>query len=208
VKLLIASQNPKKLKELHEIFAQVLPQKNLKKITLVSLSEFPNIQDVEEDGKTFEENAIKKALGYAKQTGFLTLADDSGLCVDALDGGPGIFSARYAGAGKNDLDNCHKLIKEISSVPENKRSAHFECAVAIALPNRLIGTAHGTVSGVILTAMRGSHGFGYDPLFYYPPFIKTLAEVPTSKKHQISHRFKALKQAAVVLSKFLSDNNL
>lgn len=208
MKLLIASNNQKKLKELKKILAQTLSSSEFKKVEVVTLSEFPNIQEVNEDGKTFEENAIKKALGYAKQTGLLTLADDSGLCVDALGGGPGVFSARYAGEGQDDLANCKKVMDQISATRESKRMGRFECVIAIAEPQKLIGTARGVVEGIILSEMRGEGGFGYDPLFFYPPFKQTFGEVDRSRKDLVSHRSKALKQAIFILSKYLSGNKL
>ena len=207
-KLLVASHNQKKLKELQKILKETFDSAQFRKIELVSLSQFPNVHEVIEDGKTFEENAIKKAIGYAKQTGLLTLADDSGLCVDALNGEPGIFSARYAGEEKDDVANCVKVINQIREVTESKRTGRFECVIAIADPEKVIGTSRGVVEGMILPEMRGEGGFGYDPLFYYPPFKQTFGEVDFSRKAQVSHRSKALKLAIQILSNYLSDNKL
>ena len=208
MKLLIASQNPKKLKELQEILNDHLNKTILRSLKLQSLSDFPNINEIKEDGKTFEENAVKKALGYAAQTGLLTLADDSGLSVDVLNGEPGVYSARFAGDEKDDRENCEKVLRLLEKAPDAKRAAKFECVIAIAEPNRLIGTTKGEVKGVILRKLRGSGGFGYDPLFFYPPFNKTFAEVSGKEKHQVSHRSAALKSAIKILAKYLSDNNL
>ncbi len=204
MKLLIASKNLKKLKELEEIFAGALDPKIKNEIELVSLADFPAVQEIDEDGKTFEENAIKKALGYAIATNLLTLADDSGLSVDALNGAPGVFSARFAGEGKDDLENCKKVLHSMKKVPESKRWAKFECVIAIAEPGRLIGTAKGEIKGMILAEMRGSGGFGYDPLFYYPPFQKTLAEIGQNLKNSVSHRSSALKKSQVIISQYIT----
>ena len=177
MKLLVASQNQKKLKELNEVLKFTLSATESNCLELVVLSEFPQISEVLEDGHTFEENAIKKAVGYARQTNLLTIADDSGLCVDALNGEPGVFSARYAGVDKNDLANCQKVINQLRLIPKNKRTGRFECVIALATSKGLIGTAAGVVNGMILNELRGSGGFGYDPLFYYPPFKRTFAQV-------------------------------
>ncbi len=206
MKLLIASKNPKKLNELKIILSGLLAGGREKQtIELVSLADFPNAAEIEEDGKTFEENAVKKALGYAAKTNLLTLADDSGLSINALNGEPGVHSARFAGAGKNDRDNCRKVLSLLEKVPEAKRTAKFECVIAIAEPARLIGAVHGEVKGIILRELRGRSGFGYDPLFFYPPFKKTFAEVNPKKKNSVSHRSAALKKAQVLLLQYLTE---
>lgn len=200
MKLLVATKNKKKLNELSEILSELV---ELKHIELISLASFPKIDEVEEIGITFEENAIQKAVGYAKQTGLLTLAEDSGLSVDVLRGAPGVYSARFAGPGKNDLENCIKVLELMRNVPPKSRNAQFECSIAIASPDALAGTTQGIVRGRILTEMRGENGFGYDPLFFYPPFGKTLAEVDFSKKNSISHRRIALEKAQLILAQYL-----
>jgi len=184
-RLLVASGNAKKLKELQELLKD-LP------VTLLSLKDFPNVTEVEEDGFSFRENAEKKAIGFAKQTGQLTLADDSGLSVDYLKGEPGIYSARFAGLEKDDLKNCQKVLQLLKGVPPEDRGASFKCAVALATPQAVISVAEERVSGFITDKMTGQGGFGYDPLFFYPEFGTTFAEVPADKKHTVSHRGKAL----------------
>ena len=130
------------------------------------------------------------------------------MCVDALGGESGVLSARYAGEDKDDQANCEKVIQKIQNIPENKRSARFECVIAVAKAGKLIGTAKGVVEGVILTELLGENGFGYDPLFYYPLFKKTLAQVPSNEKHHISHRAKALNASFFLLSNCLFGNDL
>ena len=196
-RLLVATANPKKLLELKGLLAD-LP------LQLVCLKDIAKYEEVPEDGSSFQENAAKKALGYAHQTGLLTLAKDSGLCCDALEGAPGIYSARFAGPGKNDRDNNLKLLRLLEKVPDNCRGAHFISAVAVAEPGRLVGAAEGTVHGIIDHQIRGTRGFGYDPVFYYPPFAKTFGEVPMELKHQVSHRSRALKNAKGLLQGCLS----
>lgn len=203
MKLLIASKNLKKLNELETIFAGSLDPKLKKQLHLVSLRDFPDIEDIPEDGATFEENAAQKALGYAKLTGLLTLADDSGLSIDALNGAPGIYSARYAGKEKDDLANLNKVLEMMKDVPDDKRGARYECVIAIAEPNRLLGTVYGKVEGVIARKPSGSGGFGYDPIFYYPSFKKTFGEIEQQDKDKISHRMKAILKSQVLISKQL-----
>ncbi len=191
-KLLIASGNAKKLKEMQDLLAG-LP------FEAVSLKAFPDVNEVPEDGKTFEENAAAKALGYARATGLLTLAEDSGLCCDALDHAPGIYSARFAGPGKNDHENNLKVLRLLEKIPDNCRGAYFKSAVALAEPGKLLGVVSGEVHGYIGREIRGTNGFGYDVLFYYPPFKKTFGEVPAEMKYKVSHRFKALEKAKELL---------
>lgn len=197
VPLLLASTNLKKRKEL-EFLVKDLP------FQVHILSDY-EVQEVAETGQSFKENAILKAEGYARQTGLLTLGEDSGLCCDALEGAPGIYSARFAGEGKSDADNNSKLLKLLEKVPDNCRGAHYVSAVAIADPSRLIGTVEGTVHGFISPELRGNGGFGYDPLFFYPPFGKTFGEVEAEMKHQVSHRAKSLEKAKVLLEKYLQE---
>lgn len=194
--LLVATGNRKKLVELQTLLADL-------SCRLLCLSDFKDIREVPEDGKTFEENAILKARGYAGQTGFLTLAEDSGLCCDALEGGPGVYSARFAGESKSDIENNRKLLKLLEKVPDNCRTAHFKSAVAIAEPKKLIGAVEGEVHGYIAKEARGSNGFGYDPVFICPAFGQTFGEVPQEMKHQVSHRSKALQKAKALLARYL-----
>jgi XTP/dITP diphosphohydrolase len=193
---LLATTNPKKLKELQEILA-ALP------FRCVGLKDIPQVVDVEETGSTFEENATLKALGYAQQTGMLTLGEDSGLCCEALDGAPGVLSARFSGSEKNDDANNQKLLGLLRDISDDKRTAYYESAIAIAEPGRLIGVVKGQVHGSITRQPIGSGGFGYDPLFFFPPFQKTFAEVPAEMKHSVSHRGRAWVQALVLLGQYL-----
>lgn len=194
-RLLVASTNVKKLRELKELLEGL-------DLELLFLGDFQT-SEVEETGKTFEENAVLKAMGYARQTGCLTLAEDSGLSCDALDGAPGVYSARFAGAGKSDAENNAKLLRVLGSMPDNCRGAHYTSAVAVARPGELLKTMQGEVYGVILTEARGTGGFGYDPLFFYPPYGKTFAEVSPELKHAVSHRAQALKSVRTFFEEFL-----
>jgi len=195
-RLLVATTNAKKLKELQDLLSD-LP------VQCLSLRDFPNVADVEETGRTFEENARIKALGYAGQTGVLTLGEDSGICCDALGGEPGVFSARFGGEPKNDDTNNKKLLELMCHVPEEKRTAYYESAIALAEPSKLIGIVRGRVQGLITRDLRGSGGFGYDPLFFYPPYRKTFGEVPVAMKHRVSHRGQALGKFRELLQNYL-----
>ncbi|MBN1493927.1 MAG: XTP/dITP diphosphatase [Candidatus Omnitrophica bacterium] len=195
-KLLLASCNKKKLKELRELF-------DMPTIEIVSLNDFDDIVEVQEDGETFEENALKKAQGYARQTRCLTLADDSGLCVDHLGGKPGVFSARYAGVDKDDKSNCNKVLTEMKDCPRHKRTARFVAVVALAEPNKVIGVVRGECEGEIAPEACGNNGFGYDPIFYYRPFGATFGEIDPAKKHAVSHRAQALEKAKVLLQEYM-----
>jgi len=186
MKLIIASKNQHKLKEIKSILS------DLPDFQVVSFNKYPKAPDVVEDGKTFHENAIKKAQEMAKYTGELVLADDSGLEVKALDGAPGVRSARYAGEGAGYQKLCQKLLKNMKKVPDGERSAQFVTVIAIANPDELIGLCKGTCRGEIVHEMKGKNGFGYDPVFYFPPAEKTLAELSPKEKNKISHRNNAL----------------
>ena len=184
--LLVATQNNGKLEELRQLLAD-LP------LELCGLTDFRDVSEVPETGESFIENASLKAAGYAKQTGLLTLADDSGLEVDALGGTPGIFSARYGGAGASDADRTARLLAELSMIPAAARSARFVSAVAIA-NNRgqILNVSVGNCDGQIGFAASGSAGFGYDPVFIPSGYDKTFAELESAIKNQISHRARAL----------------
>lgn len=191
-KLLIATTNRKKQEELRSLLADL-------NLEILSIKDFPQIKEVLETGHTFEENATLKALGYANQTGLLTVAEDSGLCCDALEGAPGIHSARFSGESSNDTENNRKLLRLLEKVPDNCRGAFFKCVVAFAEPGKLIQLFDGEVHGVIAPNVRGSQGFGYDPLFIYPPYGKTFGEVPSGMKFKVSHRAKALEKMNLFL---------
>jgi XTP/dITP diphosphohydrolase len=192
-RLLLGSNNNKKRKELEEILGE---EASLRILLPSDLGHFPSPV---EDGKTFEENAAIKALHYHKLSGLPVLADDSGLQVDALDGEPGIYSARYAGEDAGDLENNRKLLHKLTEVPDELRSARFFCVIVVVDQGAVIGSAMGTCEGVILREMRGTRGFGYDPVFFYPPEEKTFAELSPSVKNRVSHRANALRRIRPVL---------
>ena len=196
IEVVIATRNAGKLSEIQEILAPL-------GLKVLSLSDFPEIPEILEDGQTFEENAVKKAAAVAHQTSQVAIADDSGLAVDALQGRPGVFSSRYAGGDATDADRYRKLLKEMAGVPEGEREAAFICAVAIASPNGKVEVVKGECRGEIALAPKGSHGFGYDPVFYFPEAGKTMAELEPEVKNRISHRARALGKLKQVLPNFL-----
>jgi XTP/dITP diphosphohydrolase len=185
LELVIASTNIHKVREFKSLL------KPLGRFDLLSLADFPEYTPPEETGKTFEENATLKALHAAKTLNRWVLADDSGLVVPALNGAPGVLSARYAGNDATDLENRKKLLEEISHLMEEDRQAFFECALALASPDGLKKCAKGTCEGVLLTKDKGGGGFGYDPIFVKHGYSKTFAELGESVKNRISHRRKA-----------------
>ena len=184
--LLLGTRNVGKLREI-EIILGNIPW------PIRSLREFPNVDVAAEPADTYSENAILKAQFYARETGLCALADDSGLEVEALGGAPGVYSARYAGAGASDADRRSLLLSELASVPAESRNARFVCVVAIAMPDgTLLNVSEGLCNGKITFAPRGEGGFGYDPLFVPDGFNQTFAELPDSIKNRISHRARAL----------------
>lgn len=187
-KLLVATNNPGKIREYEELLTD-LPE--TLEITFPAREELT--LEVEESGETFEENACIKALAYAQASGLLSLADDSGLEVEALGGAPGVHSARYAGPDATDTDRYRKLLDALSGIPAGQRKARFYCVVALALPDGTIHTAEGSCEGEIGFAPRGDHGFGYDPVFIVKGHAgQTMAELPPDVKNEISHRARAL----------------
>jgi XTP/dITP diphosphohydrolase len=191
--LLIGTHNRHKVKEIAQ-FLQDLPW------TIKSLLDFPQIPPVQEMGSTLKENAILKAKTYAKATGLLTLADDTGLEVDALHGAPGVYSARYAGENCTYFDNNQKLLRALEGLTSEQRTAKFKCVVACYEPaSDHLQIAEGVLEGEILTKMQGQNGFGYDPVFFVPHLKKTLAELDLFEKNKISHRALALKKAKQIL---------
>jgi len=196
MKLLLATRNRDKLTELGAILGD-LP------LELVSLRDVGEVPEVEEDGDTFEENALKKARVAHEATGLATCADDSGLEVDFLHGGPGVWSARYAGPGGDYEANNRKLLEELLGVSEARRGARFVCAAALvgAAPAPLL--FRGEIHGRILTELRGENGFGYDPLFLVPDEGKTFAEMPREHKNAISHRAVAFRHVHLALKQIL-----
>ena len=196
MKLLVATHNRGKLVEYQQMFGN-LP------LELVTLNEVGIPDDVEETGTTFAENARLKAIAYAQHSGLLTLADDSGLEVDALGGEPGVYSKRYAGEGKSDAERIVFLLDKLRTVPQGKRSARFRCAIAIASPDGKLFETDGTCEGEIIFAPRGTHGFGYDPIFYFPRRGVTMAELPPEEKNRVSHRAQAAMHAKTILEKIV-----
>ena len=188
MKLLLATNNAHKAQEIREILASDFSE-------ILTMREAGIELEVEENGTTFRENALKKAeetLAYAGERFDAVLADDSGLCADALDGAPGVYSARFSGEAHNDAANNSKLVSLMQSVPEDKRTARFCCCIALARRNMDPIVVQGEVEGTILLESRGENGFGYDPFFYYAPFQKSFAELSAEEKNSVSHRRRAL----------------
>jgi XTP/dITP diphosphohydrolase len=191
--LVIATRNQKKKEEIVRLLG------HLDNIKIWSLSNFRNIPPIEEDGLSFDDNAVKKATITAEKTGMLALADDSGLEVEALGAMPGVYSARYAGPDATDEMNNRKLLEELKGVPFSKRNARYVCSVAIAEPAGRIKVTRGECYGVIANAPAGNTGFGYDPIFIIPRFSKTVAQLGPKIKDKISHRAKAIHQARRII---------
>ncbi len=190
--LLIATRNNKKKKELQSILSTW-------DVKLLTLDDFEGMPEIEEDGTTFVENAIKKARVIAQLSGCITLADDSGLVVDALGGAPGVYSARFAGLDADDSDNNRKLLDMMKGIAQEQRTARFICVIAVVAPDGLVRTVQGVCEGRIETFGRGEGGFGYDPLFIPEGFQKTFAELGDDEKNRISHRGRALQEAQYLL---------
>jgi len=203
MKLLVATRNQGKVRELQRLFA------SLEGIELIGMSAFEHVPDVIEDADTFEGNAAKKALEVARATGLPTLADDSGLVVDALGGAPGIYSARYAGSHGDDEANNDKLIGALEDVEDAKRTGRFVCALAFADPDGPLGervhVLHGAIEGHLLRERRGEGGFGYDPLFLPIGETRTTAEMPAEEKNAISHRAEASRKMHDFLGRYLPE---
>ena len=191
--LLLASQNPGKLNEMKQL-VEGLP------FRVVGPREIGILEAPRETGTTFLENASLKALYYAGRSGLLSVADDSGLSVDALAGGPGLSSSRLGGEGATDGDRNRLLLEKLTGVPEERRGAHFTSAVVVARGGTTLFQAQETVDGLIAETPHGTSGFGYDPLFFYPPFDKTFGGVPREDKDRVSHRGKAFARLRVFLS--------
>ncbi len=198
MEILIATGNAGKVREFREMLDNA-------RFTWRGLSDFPAITPVEETGHTFRANAALKAAGYARATGLWTLADDSGLEVDALQSSPGVFSARWAelhSAGKGDQANNALLLDQLKDVPDAARTARFVCVLALSNPRgQIVLTTRDTVEGVMRSTPVGSNGFGYDPLFYVPALRRTTAELSGEEKHRISHRGKALRRMKQLLQR-------
>mgnify|MGYP006139112381 CR=1 FL=1 len=192
-KLLIATRNQGKVMEFSQLFRSIPYE-------LVSLDDEGITIDVEETGSTFEENAMLKAKAYSKYSGLLTLADDSGLEVDALDGRPGIRSARYGGDGLSDRARVDLLLSELLNIPWELRKARFCCVISLVSPSGYQTTAHGSLEGIIGTVPKGSNGFGYDPVFYLSGRSCTTAELSPCEKNKLSHRGQAANKIFTILN--------
>ncbi len=201
--ILVATTNPGKVRELRALLGDVVQWK--------SLADFPGVGEVKEDGATFAENARKKALGYAQATGLWTLADDSGLVVDALGGAPGVNSARFsgekaAGADRHVIDrrNWEKLLSLLAGVPADKRTARFVCCLCLASPEEVLIETQGIVEGFITTEPAGTGGFGYDPVFLVPQLGRTVAQLRDDEKNALSHRGNAMRKLKPLLRELLA----
>lgn len=197
MKIVLATKNKGKAKEIKVILKDL-------NLELLTLDDFPETPNPVEDGKSFKENALKKARFVAKHLNIAAMADDSGLEVDILNKRPGIFSARYAGENATDEKNNRKLLKELKDIPFEKRRASYKCVIALVFPSEREATVEGGCRGLISLEAKGSGGFGYDPLFYVPEYGKTMAELPPEIKNRISHRGKALAKLKNKLMTILS----
>lgn len=207
-RILVATGNPGKLAELSEMLGTGHEQ-----IEWLSLKDYPDVPEVVEDGDTFAENARKKAIGYAAATGLWTIADDSGLVIDALDGRPGVYSARYAADqchddNRKDIDiaNYQKVLAELKDTPDEQRTARFMCCLCLASPNAVLLETEGTVEGIINHGPAGENGFGYDPIFYIPSLNKTAAQLDNQEKNKISHRGNAIRKLKPLLEELLNNS--
>jgi XTP/dITP diphosphohydrolase len=199
-KILVATTNPGKAAELQAMLDL--------DVNWLTLADFPNVPEVEEDGTTFIENASKKAIGYAGATGLWTIADDSGLVIDALGGAPGIESARFSGEKSADrtlIDhkNIAKALELLKSVPTEKRTARFVCSLCLASPEEVLIQTQGTLEGLITEKEIGNNGFGYDPIFFVPHLNKTVAQLTREEKNAISHRGSAIRKLKPLLEELL-----
>jgi XTP/dITP diphosphohydrolase len=195
VKVVVATRNQGKLREIVPLLAEL-------KLDLATIDELAPDAELREDGATFEENALAKARQAARATGLPAIADDSGLEVDALDGAPGVYSARYAGPNADDSRNNAKLLEALRDLPPARRAARFRCVAVFVDPSRGVEIVRdGACAGEILTAPRGSDGFGYDPLFLVPAEGRTMAELPLEEKNRLSHRAAAFRALAAELAR-------
>jgi len=199
--MIVATRNRGKMREVREALKGL-------GLRIHALSDLSNAPEIEENGKTFVENALKKARYYSKYFGKVTLADDSGLEVDSLQGLPGVYSARYAGERASSQENNRKLLREMEGVPISKRGARFRCVIAVVSPDGRELLAEGSCKGRIGFGEKGRRGFGYDPLFVLPNYGKTMAELSLEEKNRISHRGKALKKIRKIIQSFLDCGRL
>ena len=192
--IVLATTNKGKTREINELL-KGFP------VEIKNLDDFGQIPEVIEDGTTFDDNAYKKASFTARVLGYPAMADDSGLCVEALDGAPGVWSARYAGENATDADNVNKMLDDLKD--KDNRNAAFKCVISIAVPTGAALTYEGECQGIISKKPVGDNGFGYDPLFFYPEFNKTFAQLTVQEKGRVSHRGKALKEIADEMDKII-----
>ena len=191
-KLVLATRNQGKITEFRRILDEFAPGQ----IELIGVDQFPDLVDVDETGSTFEENSLLKSRYTCDATGLPSIADDSGLCVDFLNGDPGIFSARWAGNHGNDQANIEKLLEQLKEVPDNKRTAHFKCVASLVMPDGRVQVAEGRFEGHILHAPVGENGFGYDPIFQPLGLSISSAQMSAQEKDLVSHRGKSLRAIA------------
>ena len=196
MELVVATKNLGKVREIRKALKGF-------ELRIYTLSDFPDVPEIREDGKSFTENALKKGRFYSKYLGKLAIADDSGLEVDALGGLPGIHSARYAGKGASNRENNRKLLKEMEGIRLSKRGAKFRCVIAMVSPDGREAIAEGTCKGRIGFKEVGKKGFGYDPLFILPQYGKTMAQLSIEEKNRISHRGKALRKLRRIIETFM-----
>jgi len=195
MKIVIATSNKNKVVEIKDKFSSISD------IEIISLSDYENIPEIVEDADNFKGNALKKAEIIRDFTGEISLADDSGLEIDALNGEPGVYSARYGNENFSDIDRYNLVLEKMRGVDETKRTARFICAIAMAFPDGREFVTEGKCEGTISTEPSGSGGFGYDPVFYIPELKSTMAEISLSEKNKISHRAKALESAYKIFSR-------
>ncbi len=198
MQIVLATHNKDKIREIKNLLTD-LP------VEIKTFEDFPEMPDVDETGATLEENAILKSNAINEYTGLAALADDTGLEVDALGGQPGVYSARYAGPGCSYEDNCNKLLEELKNVSVERRGAAFRTVIAITWSEGDVETAEGIADGIITSSKQGVSGFGYDPVFYYPPAGKTFAEMTLDEKNKVSHRGLALLKAKELIKTHLKN---
>ncbi len=199
MKIVTATKNKGKISEIIKKFRDL----NISGIELLSLSEFPDMPDIIEDGSTFSENSLIKAKAVSAFTGLISIADDSGLSVDALDGRPGVLSARYGGNGIDDKSRNILLLEEMKDIPIEKRNAKFVCVITLFFPDSRSYSVSGECNGIINFSPSGNNGFGYDPVFFLPEFNRTMAELSIEEKNKISHRGKAIDSLAELLKELI-----
>ncbi len=196
IDLIVATRNKKKFAEIKGLLSDM-------DIRVSSLADYPDMPSIEEDGRTFAANAIKKAATIALYTKKLVMGEDSGLQVKALGNRPGVYSSRFAGEKASDKKNNEKLLRLMRNIPLSQRQARYQCYVALVDGNGIVGVVNGSCSGLIVRRSKGKNGFGYDPLFYIPRYKKTFGELDLAIKAKISHRARALKKFKMMLKEYL-----